>query len=107
MRRWLLWAVWFLSLFGAPAGLLVVNAVYPDVPSYPPPWPAEPSMPERLASGLLILHLVLLVPAAALTWALIRKWAVVLAVWAAIAAGAWVMMLLTLGVVMAKSGKYL
>jgi hypothetical protein len=107
MKGWQLWAGWLLSLLVAPAGLWVVKVVYPTVPSYPPPWPAEPSAPERLASGLFVVHLVASVAAAIALPALARAWPVRLAGWAGIAVWLGVMGLLTLGTVMAKTGKYL
>jgi len=73
MGRRLLWAAWVCALVAAPTGLLVVELVYPDVPSHPPPWPSEPSQPERFAGGLLIAHLVLS-PIAAVAVPLLVRW---------------------------------
>jgi hypothetical protein len=106
MTRWHLWAIWLLSLLAAPAGLWTVDRVYPDVPSFPPPWPAEPSAPERLANGLLFAHLGASAAAAAAVPALARGWPARLVAWAGIVVWLGMTGLLTLGTVMAKTGKY-
>jgi hypothetical protein len=106
MRQWI-WVIWLIALLIAPVGLVVVNAVYPTIPSYPPPWPAEPSAPERLASGLFIWHLVASAAAATAVPMRSRSWSVRLAGLVGIAGLVCGMGVFTLMTVMAKTGKYL
>jgi hypothetical protein len=65
------------------------------------------SAPERLASGLLVVHLVASLSAAVALPALTRDWLVRLAGWAGIVVWLGLVGLLDLGTVLAKTGKYL
>jgi hypothetical protein len=73
MKR-LLWAGCALGLTAGPAGLVVATWAYPDVPSRPPPWPAEPSQPELVISGFIWAHTIGSVFAAVATAILLRAW---------------------------------
>jgi hypothetical protein len=106
MRRWQLWAGWLLALLVAPAGRVLVDVAYPTIPPYPPPWPAEPSAPERLAGGLLVVHLAASAAAAVALPALTRDWFLRLAGWAGIVVWLGLVWLLGLGIMLDKTGKY-
>jgi hypothetical protein len=106
VRRWHLWALWLLSLAACPAGLLVVWLSYPDVAPHPPPWPPDPP-PQHLAENLLNAHALVSLAAAAAVPLLARRWTRRAAAWAGVAGWLGATALLTLCVVIAKTGKYL
>src|SRR5438034_201215 len=107
MGKRILWVACVFALLAVPFGFVVVDRAFPNVPTHPPPWPAEPSQPERLTSGLLTGHVVASAIVALAVPALIRGWPHRLAAWIIIAVWLGVMGLATLAIVMGKTGKYL
>lgn len=95
-----------MCLLVGPIGLLFVALAYPDIPTYPPPWPSERSEPHRLAEAMLWTHMILSGMAFVATPLLFRRGFPILVAWVGIAVLAAVMSLMTLDQIMAKTGMY-
>lgn len=106
MMKRLGWAIWAFCLLVGPIGYLYVAMAYPDIPSYPPPWPQERSEPHRLAEALMWTHMILSGIAFVATPFLTRSWLVIVGAWFGIVFLAFMMFLVIIDLILAKSGMY-
>lgn len=103
-RRLVRWA-WFGMLAVCPVGLIVVEVVYPDVDSHPPPYP--PLLPaERWVTRLWEVHFWASAVAAAMVVVVFRRWSRRVWAWVGLAVWLVVVMVWMIGTSMGKSGKY-
>jgi len=72
-----LWLVWCVGLASCFIGQLYIMAVYPSVPSHPPPWTGPVESIQGLIAAQYWVSLVAAV--APLVWE--RRWYIVLATW--------------------------